>query len=182
MTGPSVNHRSDGEAAERSLTYQRLRTAFGYPGPDTPRPHPALRLPQVQLAGPTFLEAFDPAVSEDACSLHEAEYAGEDRSVLFEELVRFYAFFGLSRDELSELPDHLTVELEFMHFLTFLEHRCALDGRPIEGLRRAQHDFLSRHLSRLARGIEGRCRSRAPYCVALVARLREFVESELGVL
>ena len=149
----------DGEAAQRSLTY-----------------------PSARIEGPAFLEAFDPALSEQGCSLHEADYAGEDRSTLLEELLRFYAFFGLSRQGASELPDHLTVQLEFMHFLTFLEQRGALAGRPVEGLRRAQRDFLSRHLSRLTRGIASRCRSGDPSCVALVTRLREFVEHELAGL
>jgi nitrate reductase assembly molybdenum cofactor insertion protein NarJ len=31
-------------------------------------------------------------------------------------LVRFYGHFGLAREERAELPDHVTVELEFMHF------------------------------------------------------------------
>ncbi len=172
----------DGEAAQRSLTYQRLRAAFDYPWPDVPGPDPALGLPSARIEGPAFLEAFDPALSEQGCSLHEADYAGEDRSTLLEELLRFYAFFGLSRQGASELPDHLTVQLEFMHFLTFLEQRGALAGRPVEGLRRAQRDFLSRHLSRLTRGIASRCRSGDPSCVALVTRLREFVEHELAGL
>lgn len=166
-------------AARRSLMYQRLRSAFCYPGAAAPSDGTLGLPPLGRDAGAEFLAAFDPGVSADACSLHEAEYAPEDRTALFEELLRFYAFFGLAREGTCELPDHLTVELEFLHFLTFLEYQAAQEGRPVDGLRRAQYDFLSRHLARLARGIAERCSSPDAHYAALAAQLAEFVEKEL---
>jgi nitrate reductase assembly molybdenum cofactor insertion protein NarJ len=62
-----------------------------------------------------------------------AAYASEDRSALFDELVRFYAHFGLAREECAELPDHLGVELEFMHFSCWLEHGASARGDDLGG-------------------------------------------------
>ncbi|MDJ0848433.1 MAG: molecular chaperone TorD family protein [Myxococcota bacterium] len=168
--------------AQRSATYQQLGAAFRYPAAETP-PDPALALPpRSRDAGAEFLAAFDPGVSADACSLHEADYAGEERSAVVEELLRFYSFFGLAREAASELPDHVVVELEFMHYLTFLEWRAVQEGTPVTGLRRAQRDFLTRHLARVTRGMATRCPSGDPHYATLVARLTAFVEDELRQL
>ncbi len=62
-----------------------------------------------------------------------------------EEMVRFYAYFGY---ELSEdqrwAPDHLSIELEFLHFLAFKESRAG-DGEEALSYRLGQVDFLERH-------------------------------------
>jgi DMSO reductase family type II enzyme chaperone len=133
-------------------------------------------------AGADFLSAFEPAVSREAGSLHEAAYASEDRSTLFEELVRFYGHFGLAREQRSELPDHLTVELEFMHFLCWLEHGASARGDDVAGLRRAERDFLARHLRRLASGLAERCATAPAGYAALARCLTEHVEAELAEL
>ena len=52
---------------------------------------------------------------------------------------------SLAPPEEKSSPKYLLVELEFMHYLTFLEAGAG-DGH--EGLRRGQQDFLSRHLAR----------------------------------
>jgi DMSO reductase family type II enzyme chaperone len=156
------------DAAARSAAWRRLAEAFRYPvrGRDG--------------AGADFLAAFEPAVSREAGSLHEAAYASEDRSALFEELLRFYGHFGLAREERAELPDHITVELEFMHFLCWLEHAALARGENVSGLRRAERDFLGRHLRRLATGLAERC-VQAPERYALLARqLADHVETELA--
>ena len=62
-----------------------------------------------------------------------------------EEIVRFYAYFGY---ELAEdrrwAPDHLSIELEFLHFLAFKESRAG-DGEEALSYRLGQIDFLERH-------------------------------------
>ena len=157
-------------AAERSLAWRRLAEAFRYP------------VRSQAGAGADFHAAFEPAVSREAGSLHEAAYASEDRRSLFEELVRFYAHFGLARELRAELPDHLTVELEFMHFLCWLEHGASARGADVAGLRRAQRDFLARHLRRLAVGLAARCESAPPRYAALARQLAEHVAGELAEL
>lgn len=169
-------------AAERSARYAALAAAFRYPDAGAPDPGELGLPPRAADAGPAYLAAFDPAVSREACSLHEGVYATRDRNALFEELVRFYGFFGLEREEVAELPDHLTVELEFMHFLTFLEHHQAEQGRAVDDLRRAQRDFLERHLGVLARGVNERLHTDDRHLRELTRTLGRFVDDERAAL
>jgi DMSO reductase family type II enzyme chaperone len=63
-----------------------------------------------------------------------------------EDLVRFYDFFGYRlADRFAWAPDHLSVELEFMHFLCYGE---ATNGAEPESFQFAQLDFTERHLAR----------------------------------
>ena len=61
-----------------------------------------------------------------------------------EEVVRYYAFFGyrLNADE-QWCPDHLSIQLEFMHLLA-VRHQASARGDMQHLL--ASRDFLSRHL------------------------------------
>ena len=63
-----------------------------------------------------------------------------------EEIVRYFDYFGYRLDgALAWAPDHLSVLLEFMHFLTY--RQAAADGvEGAESLALAQLDFLERHL------------------------------------
>lgn len=165
-----------GSAVQRSLIYQQLCVAFSYPDTEL---ESSLALPdRAKNAGTVYLEAFDRGVSTRACSLHETDHCGTERTALFEELLRFYSYFGLARVASSELPDHLTVELEFLHFLSFLQHRTEQKGNPATDIIRAQYDFLTRHLLRLTRGIVAEFNSDDRHYVALVSVLGEFMEQE----
>ena len=63
-----------------------------------------------------------------------------------EETLRFYRFFGLTIDpEAHELPDQLSTQLEFLHFLAFKEVETLQAGGDTGPLRRACRDFLGRH-------------------------------------
>lgn len=92
-----------------------------------------------------------------------------------EDIVRFYDYFGYRLDERHAwAPDHLSVELEFMHFLCYYEAQPDADARSYQ---LAQADFTERHLQRwvplLATGVEqlapGSLYSR------VIGALREFV-------
>lgn len=64
-----------------------------------------------------------------------------------EDLLSFYEFFGYRpREENQAQPDHLSVLLEFMHYLTWCESQ---ETNPVEILswQFAQRDFLERHLT-----------------------------------
>lgn len=160
-------------ALGRSAMYAALSRAFTYEGAGSG---------PVAIAGSDFNTAFDPSVSEQACSLREGAYAGGDQSALFEELMRFYGFFGLARDEHAEMPDHLSVELEFMHFLTHQQECAAGQPEALASLLRAQRDFLSRHLLRLVAGVHGALKSESPACRDLVEMTRTFVAQDLAGL
>jgi DMSO reductase family type II enzyme chaperone len=157
-------------AAESSTIYRMLAAAATYQGA-TGEPF--------GISGADYCEAFDPSVSADACSLREGPHVEDDPSTLFEELSRFYAYFGLGRGEGAEMPDHLSVEFEFMHFLTHLEQESAGEPATLNSLWRAQHDFLQRHVTRLLIGVRRAMKSRNPQCVALVQACCEFAEAEL---
>jgi DMSO reductase family type II enzyme chaperone len=73
-----------------------------------------------------------------------------------EDIVRFYDYFGYALDgKFAWAPDHLSVELEFMHFLTYREAE-ARDG--VLSYQLAQLDFSGRHLAKwlpaLARNVQ----------------------------
>jgi len=92
-----------------------------------------------------YCSLFDAALGKAAVSLHERDHGSMGREPLWEDLFRCYAHFGLELEAggLREAPDHLTIELEFMHFLTFLEASSSDGAR---GLVLCQRDFLARHL------------------------------------
>lgn len=101
------------------------------------------------------------------CPLYGGEYTSA-RMKSMEDALRFYDFFGLklSQGAERELPDHITVQFEFMHFLAYQEVGADLSVRPSRGdhtgsplrgidsdpiqrsLRLAQADFLDRHLAK----------------------------------
>lgn len=96
-----------------------------------------------------------------------------------EDIVRFYDFFGYRLDERHAwAPDHLSIELEFMHFLCFHE---AQPGADSVSYQLAQADFTERHLQRwvpllaaqVARHAQGEI-----YC-RVVEALREFIARDL---
>jgi DMSO reductase family type II enzyme chaperone len=69
-----------------------------------------------------------------------------------EDIVRFYEFFGYGLEEqFAWSPDHLSVELEFMHFLCFmevqsLEAKNSGEESDAVSYQLAQSDFSERHL------------------------------------
>ena len=112
------------------------------------------------------------------CPLHSGHYAG-DRLRAMEELVRFYNFFGL-RISPGIMPDHATVELEFMHYLAFKEAEEREAGGDEGSYLRAQRDFLKRQLGNwwpLLTAAVKRQRP-LPFYRSLVALTGRFLEAE----
>ncbi len=94
-----------------------------------------------------FIRLFEVGVGSPPCPLYGGLYMGGRRKVM-EECTRFYNYFGLTSGGTSrELPDHLSVELEFMHYLTFEEVAALQQGGDADSYRRAQRDFLGRQLA-----------------------------------
>lgn len=75
--------------------------------------------------------------------LHRNQPAG-----VREDIVRFYEFFGYGlAEKFAWSPDHLSIELEFMHFLCYQEaEKCAAEAGDALPFQLAQSDFSERHL------------------------------------
>jgi DMSO reductase family type II enzyme chaperone len=92
-----------------------------------------------------YTRLFDAGASGPPCSLHEGAHR-QSRMGTLEDLVRFYNYFGLSRaEEPNDLPDHLSTQLEFLHYLSHSEAILCRDGQNPADYRRAQRDFLIHH-------------------------------------
>ncbi len=108
-----------------------------------------------------YIELFEVGGELGApCFLYEGEYGG-GRMKAMEEVLRFYHYFGLRLSpERRDRPDHLSLELEFMHALTFKEAEVLLQGKDGAPYRSAERDFLRFHLigftSEVAKTVSGR--------------------------
>ncbi|MFQ5416852.1 MAG: molecular chaperone TorD family protein [Myxococcota bacterium] len=92
-----------------------------------------------------FTRLFDAGSSGPPCPLCGGLYGGT-RMKTMEESVRFYNHFGLKLSgQPRELPDHLTTQLEFLHFLCFREAQCLQRDDDPGPYCRAQRDFVARH-------------------------------------
>jgi DMSO reductase family type II enzyme chaperone len=99
-----------------------------------------------EVLGAEYIRLFDVGVKgQPPCYLYEGSYRS-GRKGLMKDLVRFYNHFGLtlSREDL-ELPDHITTELEFVHYLSFKELLAVRSQQDPGPYIRAERDFLSRH-------------------------------------
>jgi DMSO reductase family type II enzyme chaperone len=128
-----------------------------------------------------FTRLFDVGAGGPPCPLYGGLYVGA-RMKTMEEAVRFYNHFGLTLSESPrELPDHVTTELEFLHFLAFREAQAIEQGADADPFRRAQRDFIARHLGRwipkLRAKLEGA--DAMPFFPEFVGRLERLLESEL---
>jgi len=171
-TQPRDEVTAAGAAEARSRFYAHLSRAFAFPQPEFHREVVEGRwlaegaelmraLPARFAAGAAsswrapaayddfqseFIRLFEVgARGSAACPLFSGQYS-RDRLHAMEELVRFYNFFGL-RISPGTMPDHVTVELEFMHFLAFKEAEAREEGGDAGSYVRAQRDFLQRRLA-----------------------------------
>jgi len=102
-----------------------------------------------------------------------------------EEVARFYEHFGYRLgDDYAWRPDHLSVLLEFMHFLSWHESQST-DVALVQGLRAAQRDFCQRHLAWWVGGLADQVATRSEAHPLLQASLRatkDFIAVELQSL
>jgi putative dimethyl sulfoxide reductase chaperone len=160
-------------AAARSRLYQLLAMAFAFPHEDffeavqdgsfaaalmqtcAPLPYDLCTAITADLSAvggsfadfeSEYIRLFDVGAAGPPCPLYGGVYAG-DRMKTMEDATRFYNFFHLRLSpQLRELPDHITTELEFLHYLTFREAEARQHGLDASPLLRATRDFLARHL------------------------------------
>lgn len=152
-------------ALERSTIYRNFANAFRFPG-------------ITSQGAQEHMEAFDPAVYKHASSLYESSYTTKGQELIYEELMRFYHFFELDRAEGAELPDHITVELEFMHFLTNLEYKASERGDDVNPIRRAQKDFVDHHIAGLVASVVEKYQGGAASVKELLLAISEFMAEE----
>jgi DMSO reductase family type II enzyme chaperone len=113
---------------------------------------------QIELAGTSFQDfavdftrTFDVGAPEPPCPPYEGTHRPKlEKTAIMIELSEFYKHFGLKmnpEDGQRELPDHLTAELEFLHFLAYKEAQAREEENEelLQGYLRAQRDFLQRH-------------------------------------
>jgi DMSO reductase family type II enzyme chaperone len=127
-----------------------------------------------------FTRLFDVGSSGPPCPLYGGLYGGA-RMKTMEETVRFYNHFGLTLSESPrELPDHLTTELEFLHFLAFREAQTLEQGDDPGAYRRAQRDFLARHLGRWIPKMRAKMEQQdpMPFFLELARRLERFLAND----
>lgn len=131
--------------------------------------------------GEIYTSTFD--VGQGALSLYGRTYLGREDKPLFEELFRFYEHFGLVFDGgMPAWPDWMVIELEFMHYLSFLEAEASA-GPSCVPLRRAERDFIDRQLLEFTAGLATALKDRAvPVYAELAQLLHAFVSSDLTYL
>ncbi len=194
-------------AASRSRLYQLLAVAFGFPDEDfytllrdgsfatllaqacAALPHDLGSLAALapDTVGETYTEfqseyirLFDVGAAGPPCPLYGGVYVG-DRMKVMEDATRFYNFFQLRLSpEMHELPDHITTELEFLHYLTFREAEARQRGVDPMPLLRAERDFLTRHLCKWMPRLQARLgkQTTLPFFPALVRFALAFFEAD----
>jgi len=204
-----VNPQTETEktAVSRSRVYQLLGMAFSFPDADffesirdgtlaTALGRACASLPYnvtaAALEGLNSVEAspedfeseyirlFDVGAGGPPCPLYGGTYGG-DRMKTMEDAVRFYNFFHLHLSEkIRELPDHITTELEFLHYLTFREAEVLQQKDDPSSLRRAQRDFLARHLCKWVPKMQAKLARQTtnPFFPALVRLAVEFFAAD----
>jgi len=131
-----------------------------------------------------YIRLFDVGTPRPPCPLYGGEYK-KGRKGVMEELIRFYNYFGLHPSPRSrEMPDHITIELEFMHFMVFREVAALHREQDRTSYLRAERDFLKRHLCAWVPRLGERLRRQQPPAFyAALARLAEaFLSADLSYL
>jgi DMSO reductase family type II enzyme chaperone len=171
---------------EEERTGEELRVLVkGLPFDVNFRGIPSPSLPQEEFES-EYLSSFDLALAGPSlpCPLYESAYREEETSSrdITEELLRFYDHFNVKlSDKEKDYPDHLAVELEFMGFLAKKEADAVEQGRDPAAYRRAQLDFLERHLDRWVHRLAERVqeRVREPFYRGVSSFLGEFLMCHL---
>lgn len=133
----------------------------------------------------SYRDAFTHVHSSD-CPPYETDYTTGEifrQSQELADLAGFYRAFGVGgSSEERERPDHISVELEFLHLLAYKEAWAVVqgDGEGQEVCRHAEERFLADHVLRWVPGFARRLEAVATHqAYRAVARLTAaFVRSE----
>ena len=131
-----------------------------------------------------YTRLFDTAVNKSACSLYGGQHDG-NRMTTMEEVLRFYNMFEASMaEQQNELPDHLTVELEFVHLLAYGDFTLTEQGKSAKSYALARRDFIDRHLGHWVANAREQLRKLFPlgYYEELFSLLEHCLQEELESL
>ncbi|OGA53732.1 MAG: hypothetical protein A3F74_04915 [Betaproteobacteria bacterium RIFCSPLOWO2_12_FULL_62_58] len=151
---------------------------------------PAITALTAASLGDGYTRCFGHAMSKD-CPPYEAEYGQAhifQKTHTLADIAGFYRAFGLDlAADSHERVDHISVELEFMHFLCLKEVYALANKHPDEQLalcREAQSKFLRDHVCRWAFGFARRLCAKAGDTLyqELGQLLAVFLEAELRAL
>ncbi len=140
-----------------------------------------------------YMQLFGNLQSGRGFPPYETEYTGGandfQKNQDLADLMGFYRAFALdlgADDQLRERPDHIAVELEFLHFLCWKETRAREEGNEehISVCLDAQRKFLRDHLGRWAEVFACGVEKTAPDGLfpAVAALLRQVVTREAVAL
>jgi DMSO reductase family type II enzyme chaperone len=136
-----------------------------------------------------FTRIFDAGIPIPPCSPYEGHYCEKSRSMVMLEVSEFYNFFGLRMNQKEgkrEFPDHISAELEFLHFLTYNEAYAIGTGdeENHRGYLRAQKDFLERHMKQWVPEfcLKLQNQANAPFYAQLAQIMSRFITIELELL
>ncbi len=163
---------------ERSAVYGGFAAAFRTADGGSDILDETIVPPPPEDAPRAFMAAFDPAISKAAVSLHASAHTERDQTDLYQELIRWYDHFGLKRRDGGELPDHLSIMLEFLQFVTVQEHANATDTTAVTSLHAAQRDFIERQVMPLVETVIGKLETDEPRYHALPRALQAFLGDE----
>lgn len=130
------------ENLARHTGYISTETAAGFMS--------ALDSPTLEDCQVEYVRLFD---YRPKCGIYESAYVkteGENPAKLQLQIEECYSRFGLGTSEgFSDPPDHLSIELEFMHFLTNQEAEAMDQGHEeeMEICLQAQREFSTNHLN-----------------------------------
>ncbi|MCP4455269.1 MAG: hypothetical protein GY809_27740 [Planctomycetes bacterium] len=134
-----------------------------------------------------YTRLFDVGMAGPPCPLNGGAYT-QSRMGCLQDLVRFYSHFQLSVEQNTndrKLPDHLTVQMEFLHFLCQCESEF-MSSEPTAAIdyARAQTDFLTRHPCQWVPVMLDKLRLQMPlpYYLALFELLEAFAMRDLNAL
>jgi DMSO reductase family type II enzyme chaperone len=129
-----------------------------------------------------FTRTFDAGAPVPLCPPYEGHYCEKPRSVVLLEVSEFYRCFSLSMSQENgkrEFPDHISAELEFLHFLAYNETMAA--GDELSGYLLAQKDFLERHLMQWVPGFRNKLQN-SPFYFQLAEIMLLFINCEFELL
>lgn len=126
----------------------------------------------------SYSNLFEIGSDGPPASIREALFV-TDRPATREELIRFHDYFGYQlSEEFAWIPDHLSVELELMHYLCYHE---VVDVEDRLSWQLGQADFAARHLASWVPDLAARVEELAPggFYARLLQTLADFLRADL---
>ncbi|MBI3354977.1 MAG: molecular chaperone TorD family protein [Nitrospirae bacterium] len=143
-------------------------------------PSPSLHQDELESE---YINTFDMGGGK---TLYESDYTGYRDDMcsrdIYEDILRFYEHFDIKlSDKEKDYPDNLSVELEFMAFLSKKEADALEFGKDANPYRLAQRDFLERHLNKWVDKLNERIQKRIkePFYKGASAFMKEFLRNHL---